>query len=263
MSLFDGMAPPVLRKDGGLVSSPRRAGISIFGTIQPEVLKGFWSEVTDPDGYWSRFLYCYLPKSLKSLPKTRTGKVNKLPVLLSSLYKTIHDLPAATYKLDDDAYQTYAVFYDFIARKAYSEVHPAKAKSYSKALGMTGRLILNLHILNEVMTNKSHTPSEVIKTEGVIKGIDLMQFYLQQRELLMNKYCPSDTISPELLAIFEASKRAGSVTAREIKQYVWHLKSADSNTIRSWFQELESLGYGVTEGKGSRLKFKAHNLKSS
>lgn len=255
MSMFDGTAPPVMRNDRGLVASPVKVGLSIFGTIQPEILEDFWSDVVDPDGYWSRFLYCYQAKSLKSLSRKRSGEQNNLPDLLEKVFKLVSALPPVVYNLCDEGYETYAVFYDFLGRQGHAEVHPALSKAYSKALGLTGRLILNLHILEQVCTNNSVLPVQTVPLRTVVKGINLMEYYLEQRMLLMKKLCNQDSISPQLKTVIDTSKRLGWVTARMMKRHVWHLKDTDTNTIRSWFQELVYLGYGKTEGKGNRLKY--------
>ena len=244
-----------MRNDRGLIASPVKVGLSIFGTIQPEILEDFWSDVVDPDGYWSRFLYCYQAKSLKSLPRERNGEQNSLPDLLEKVFKLVSALPPVVYNLCDEGYETYAVFYDFLGRQGHTEVHPALSKAYSKALGLTGRLILNLHILEQVCANNSILPVQTVPLRTVVKGINLMEYYLEQRLLLMKKLCNHDSISPELKAIIDASKKLGWITARTVKQNIWHLKNTDPNTIRSWFQELISLGYGKTEGKGNRLKY--------
>lgn len=255
MSMFDGVAPPVMRNDRGLVASPQKVGLSIFGTIQPEILEHFWSDVVDPDGYWSRFLYCFQPKTLKTLPEERGGEQSNLPDLLGSVFKLVSALPAVNYKLCDEGYKSYVVFYDFLARKGHSEVHPAISKAYSKALGLTGRLILNLHILEQVCTNKGVLPVQTVPLRTVMKGINLMEFYLEQRLLLMKKLCNQDSISPQLKAIIDASQKLGWVTAKDVKRNIWHLRDVEPNKIRSWFQELSELGYGKVEGKGNRLKY--------
>ena len=261
MGMFDGMSPPVIRADRGLVASSTNVGLSIFGTIQPEVLEDFWSSVIDPDGYWSRFLYCYQPKTLKKLPAERSEERSALPGLLNYLYRAVHDLPAISYQLSDEGYDTYRVWFDFIARKAYEEVHPALAKAYSKALGMTGRLILNLHIINEVITGDKIEPRRIVPLDTVMRGINLMEYFLDQRVLLMSKLCNYDSISPQLKQIIELSNRVGWITAREVKQSIWKLKNNDSDEIRNWFKELETLNIGVTQGRGNRLKFQTSTVK--
>lgn len=255
MSMYDGNSSPVIRADRGLVADPGTVGLSIFGTIQPEVLEKFWGDVIDPDGYWSRFLYCYQAKSLKTLSAERGGESSQLPGLLAELFKRVQCYPPVAYKLDDSGYESYRVFYDFIARKSHGEVHPAIAKAYSKALGVTGRLVLNLHILNHAASSNTGIPSNVIPPMTVVKGINLMEFYISQRLLLMKKLCNQDSVSPHLKAIIEASKRLGWVTARQVKQNIWHLKDVEGTKIRLWFQELANLGYGRVEGKGNRLKY--------
>ena len=263
MSMFDGTSPPVIRAEKGLVANSTTVGLSIFGTIQPEVLKTFWESVVDPDGYWSRFLYCYQPKSLKKLPESRGEDRSPLPLLLNHLFRAVHDLPAVSYQLDDKGYDTYRVWFDFIARKSHEEVHPAMAKAYSKALGLTGRLILNLHILNEVAEGQEMLPRQLVPLSTVMRGINLMEYFIDQRLLLMKKLCNHDSISPQLKLIIELSNRSGWVTSRDVKRSVWSLRDIDSNEVRNWFKELEILGKGVTKGRGNRLKFSTSTVKSS
>lgn len=260
MSMHGGNCPSVLTKSGGLESNSGKIGLNIFGTIQPEVLQEFWSEkVIDPDGYWSRFLYCYQPKTKKEIELERSGEPSPLPELLASLFRAVYALPAISYELCNEGYKTYAVFYNFLAATGHNEVHPAMSKAYSKALGLTGRLILILHIIDQVVRGKELTPTKVVPLDTVMKGINLMEFFIEQRILLHKKLCNEDSISPELKAILDASKRLGWVTARMIKRNIWQLRDTEPNKIRFWFQELADLGYGEIQGKGNRLKYSAQN----
>lgn len=255
MSAHGGILPPVIRKNGGLIANPRKVGINIFGTIQPEVLQEFWSSVTDPDGYWSRFLYCYQGKAQKSIPPKRTGKPFTLPGLIETLFRAVYTLQPINYKLCDRGYSIYANYYNHLGKSGYKEVHPALSKAYSKALGLTGRLILMLHIIKEVTAGEGYAPAETVDPDTVNKGIALMQFYLKQRILLNKKLCNQESISPQLKAVDDLSKRLGSIAAREVKQNIWYLRDSKPNEIRNWFLELVEAGYGHTEGKGSRLRY--------
>lgn len=255
MSMHGGSAPPRLLKNGGLVSNPGKVGLNIFGTIQPEVLQEFWSEVIDPDGYWSRFLYCYLPKTQKQIELKRTITDNPLPGILETLFRMVYALPAISYQLSDSGYEAFAVFYNFLGKTAHKEIHPALSKAYSKALGLTGRLILILHIIDEVYSGNNSTPAQTVPLKTVVKGIQLMEFYLDQRVLLNKKLGKDEGISPELRAVLDCSQRLGWITSRMVKRNSWQLREFDSNIIRNWFQELVELGYGTVEGKGNRLKF--------
>lgn len=257
MSMYDGVGQPTLRAKEGLISNPDRVGLSIFGTIQPEVLEQFWSDVVDPDGQWSRYLYCYQAKSLKYLPVEQGGEESRLDGMLESVFKSVYKLPAVAYKLDRDGYACYKAFYDYLGKKGYEEVHPALSKAYSKALGQAARLILNLHIINEMVDSNVDYPREIVPLSTIRKGINLMEFYLEQRQLLTKRLCNSDSISPELISVIKASKKIGWVSSREIKRNIWKLRDTDPAEIRKWFQELSELGYGDLNGKGNRLKFKS------
>jgi hypothetical protein len=54
LSYFDGLGPTVLRASGIKVDVDRLY-LSIFGTIQPSVLKKHLEDCTDPDGQWCTF----------------------------------------------------------------------------------------------------------------------------------------------------------------------------------------------------------------
>lgn len=255
MSMYNGIGSPTVRAKEGLISNPAKVGLSIFGTIQPDVLENFWGEVTDPDGQWSRFLYCYQPKSLKTLPIEQGGADSRLPDLLEIIFKAAYALPAVNYQLDAYGYSVYRAFYEHIAEKGYEEVHPALAKAYSKALGQAGRLILNLHVLNSVIDNPNSQPSQIIPVEIIRKGINLMDYYLEQRELLTKRFSSFETISPNWVSVLELSKKLGWISARDVKRNTWRLKDTDTTEIRKWFQDMASEGYGEIQGRGKHLKF--------
>ncbi len=176
--------------------------------------------------------------------------------MLAAIFQSVYKLPATAYQLDSQGYLVYKAFYDYIAKKGYNEVHPALAKAYSKALGQAARLIVNLHVLYSVIGKISDYPAQIIPIETIRKGINLMEYYLEQRELLTKKYSSFETISPNWISVLELSKKIDLVSAKDVKRNIWRLRNTEATEIRKWFQDMASEGYGELQGRGKHLKFR-------
>ena len=233
-----------------------RSGLSIFGTIQPSILKNLWGNGQDDDGMWSRFLYVIQPKNKPCLPYEDEIYECPLAQHLESLFYKLTYTEPQLYKLTKSAYQRYRSYYNFLSSLAYQTSNAFMEHIYSKAKGQCGRLAMNLHVIEQFWGNANGVFSTNISEETIEKAIKLTNFYLEQVELLYKTLCEEDTISPILQEILNLSKCLGWITARNVSRFRRQFRNAAPNQIRQWFLELSELGYGEIEGTGSRLKFR-------
>ncbi|MCA1992873.1 MAG: DUF3987 domain-containing protein, partial [Coleofasciculus sp. S288] len=259
LSAFDGTGATVLRASGTRADIDK-ISLSIFGTIQPEVLRRLMKDCSDPDGHWARFLFVNQPLSASTLPKA-DGKSIDLTKLLLKYYRTIDRLPVLEYRLSPEAFTRYQPVYNQLEQLRVSHPNPGMRAVYSKMEGYIGRLALNLHVLHELATGKT-VPAEEIPLAIMEKAIALAKFYIGQ-VMLVHANCATDLsdLAPHLAKIVALSKRMDSTTGNPwIKAKVVqsgydsrHRPRPDS--IRSWFRELEALGIGTTRGAGIRLEY--------
>ena len=256
LSLYDGDSISELRAEG-LVSNAQRTPLSILGTIQPEVLQEILGNGNDDDGLSARFLYCWQPLTASELP-INDGQVNcDLNDVLYGLYSSLNALPVREYQLSKNGYQIFRAYNNYLGQKMITTANPGLQKAFAKGAGICARLAINLHVIDEILDSDRDTPMIVLDDQTVKKAINLTEFYLSQVKFLNKVLCQDDNLAPHFLKIIELSKRIGFVTSRDVKMNIWALRSSEVNDIRTWFSELENLGYGHCEGRGTRLKFHA------
>lgn len=132
----------------------------------------------------------------------------------------------------------------------------------AKMKGVTGELALILHRLNAAIANQP--PSVEVNGLTMSQAIALAQYYLYQVKLI-HADAEGETVNGnptgKLKKILELSERVGVVSAREVKNGIWHYRKTTPEEIRSDFFKLEAMGYGQIEGTGNRLKFKTVDAK--
>lgn len=234
----------------------KKTCLSIYGATQPDKLQELWGDGRDSDGMHSRFLYVAQYGGCPEFGEE--DQEYDCPVVeeLNKLYYWAFLLKPETYVLSKAAYRRYIAFSNFLAKRSRQETTPFLQHTLSKARGHCGRLALNLHILSYFDGTLAPTPDLEV-TEGTMdKAIKLTNYFLGQSEYLYKELCEQDTISHDLRAILQLSKRVGWVTAKDIKRNRRSLRDSDPNVIRECFQELFDMGKGELDGRGQKLRFK-------
>jgi hypothetical protein len=259
LSAFDGTGATVLRA-GGTRADLDGLLLSIFGTIQPEVLKGLMRDCTDPDGQWARFLFVNQPLAAATLSDD-DGSGLDLTERLLDYYRALDRLPAREYRLSRAAFKRYQPLYNQLERLRVSHPSPGMRAVYSKMEGYVGRLALNLHVLHELAAGKTQ-PDLEIPLPILENAIALAKFYIGQVKLI-HANCTADLgeMAPHLVKIVELSKRLDTTTgeawikAKTVQNGYDSRHRPRPNEIRSWFRELEALGIGTTRGTGIHLEY--------
>ncbi len=259
LEMYDGSSIVIarVRSEGNL--DVDKTGLSIFGNSQFSKLKELWGDGMDSDGMFSRFLYVAQRKSTPELPIEDSEFDCPIIPELEALYWYAYHLPAHTYTLSKSAYQRYQAYYSFLGKLSDKTSIPFLQHAYSKAKGHCGRLAMNLHVLEQYVNSTTREFATEVSEETIAKAIKLTKYFLGQAEYLYKTLCEEESLSPTLRDILSLSKRMGWVTAREVKSNRRQLRKTNSETIREWFLELETLGYGQVDGNGSRLKFSVDN----
>lgn len=118
----------------------------------------------------------------------------------------------------------------------------------------TGVLALLLHALNAAI--RGEQPDAEIPLETIKSAIALAKYYIGQVKLLHAEGDAEEgELSPQLLKILNLSERKGWIKAKDVQASDRSFRKKNASEIRSLFTELEAMGLGVTDGKGSRLIF--------
>ena len=259
LSAFDGTGATVLRAAGTKADLDGLL-LSIYGTIQPDVLKQLMRDCSDPDGQWARFLFVNQPLAAAKLADEDSDSFDLTEHLLN-YYRAIDQLPKTEYRLSREAFKRYQPIYNQLEQLRISHPSPGMRAVYSKMEGYIGRLALNLHILYELAVGKT-LPDQEIPLSIIERAIALAKFYIGQVKLI-HANCTTDLgeMAPHLAKVVELSKRMDKATGNSWIKAKTVQTGYDSrhrprpDVIRSWFRELEALGIGSTRGSGIHLEY--------
>lgn len=259
LSAFDGTGATVLRAAGTKADLDGLL-LSIYGTIQPDVLKQLMKDCSDPDGQWARFLFVNQPLAAAKLADEDSDSFDLTEHLLN-YYRAIDQLPKTEYRLSREAFKRYQPIYNQLEQLRISHPSPGMRAVYSKMEGYIGRLALNLHILYEIAVGKT-IPEQEIPLSIIERAIALAKFYIGQVKLIhANSTTDLGEMAPHLAKVVELSKRMDKATGNSWIKAKTVQSGYDSrhrprpDVIRSWFRELEALGIGSTRGSGIHLEY--------
>lgn len=256
LQAFNGDAIQTLRAEGVTINIDK-SSLSIFGSIQPAVLKQVFSDTNDSDGFWARFLFVNQPRRVATLPDDDESGID-ITEAIAWYYNKIAKLPAATYTLSKAAFKQFQSYYNWL-EQAKANSCPALANVYAKHEGLTGRLALNLHVLHQValmprqeIYNVTNIDTE-ISEEVMLKAIQLSQFYINEFKLVLADI--TSNLDPLLVKVLKCAEKNKVVAARDIILSSGKTNRPKTEDVRNAFKKLATLGYGSITGEGSTLKF--------
>lgn len=137
-----------------------RAQLSIFGGIQPAVLRGLVSNGEDASGLWARFAFAPVPDRVVPLPvddsEEEAAASEQAAQHLAEVAHDLFRLPRVTLTLADDAR---AMLFEYEARcqgDAQRSTLDAMRAAWSKAPGKVLRLAGLLHLIHRVCDDGEH-----------------------------------------------------------------------------------------------------------
>jgi hypothetical protein len=257
LSYFDGSGQTILRASGVKVDV-RNIYLSVFGTIQPEVLKNHMADCSDPDGQWARFLFVNQPLAAATLSDD-DGCFVQIRDRIAGFYRQIDQLPEMEYRLSRPAFKRYQRIYHQLEKLRVTHPRPGMRAVYSKMEGYIGRLALNLHVLWEIASGKA-CPDEEIQLFIMEMAIALAKFYIGQIKLT-HSFSDEEGVAPHIVKLIELSKRLdtnskdGWVRAQQYRDQFAIKKRPSAQQARDWMSEAVLMGYGRTRGTGNRLEY--------
>jgi hypothetical protein len=242
LSYFDGLGQTVLRANGIKVDVDK-IYLSIFGTIQPDVLKKFTGDLTDADGHWARFL-CVTQPLVAATLSDDTSNID-ITEMLAGYYRRIAMLPQLEYRLSPAAFKKYQQVYNQFEQMRVNHPKPGMRAIYSKMEGYIGRLALNLHVLHAAVSGV--IPSVEISAQIIELAIALANFYIDQIKLIHADSAADTGELPALLAkvLKFAQSKGNKLSARDAARGIHAIKN--NTQAINCFRELEAMGYGFVE----------------
>ena len=242
-----------VNRAGGTRISCIRSGYSILGGIQPDILKKHMGDFSDPSGFWARFIWVNLPIKKKIFPDTLTNL--EIDELLYTLYQQLGTI-INSFELSPKAQVIFKQWYERSEELKLAEPKQALRAVYSKSQRLTGELALLLHCITHSLNNNK--PPHEIELETMRTAVQLTKFYINQVRLIhANSTISEDNSSSLHFKIIDLSKRKGWIKARDVQNSIRSFKKTSPSRIRSLFRELEANGFGITEGDGKKLIWKA------
>jgi hypothetical protein len=254
LEFWNGTGSTVLRAKGVAVDLDGLL-LSVFGTIQPEVLAGFLKDCSDSNGKFARFDFVVQPLAASEMPDEDTELPDTTTHILSSLYKKVDALPKLEMELDRDAKKLFATFCRAIEKERVDE---RKHKQGTRAMlgkmpEKVGKMAAIIHTINCVVSGVQ--VDLLIPRSAVEAAIKFVKFTSDQVLSLYTEFSDRSALAPNLMKIIQAAERqGGKITAREAQHVFQKKDRPTAQTMREWFSELQEMKYGeVTTVKKSVL----------
>ena len=252
LSFWNGTGTTVLRAPG-VRASVEAVGLSIFGTIQPDVLASLLKDCSDSNGKFARFDFVHQPLAVPNLPEDDSGRFDLTP-MLTDLYQKIDALPAICFEFDREAKTYHRTFtLKCHERRVYQESKQGLRGALGKMPEKVGKLATIIHTLTCVFNGQQVTNH--IPRSAVEAAVKFVKFAADQVASLYTEFSDRSALAPNLTKILLAAERkGGTITARDA-QNIFPLKGRpNAQQVKEWFADLQAMKYGkVSKVKKSVL----------
>jgi len=253
LSFWNGTGTTVLRA-AGVRASVEAVGLSIFGTIQPDVLAGLLKDCSDSNGKFARFDFVLQPLAVPNLPEDDSGRFDLTP-MLADLYQKIDALPAICFEFDQEAKTYHRTFtLKCHERRVYQEFKQGLRGALGKMPEKVGKLATIIHALTCIFNNQQVTNH--IPRSAVEAAAKFVKFTADQVASLYTEFSDRSALAPNLAKILLAAERqGGEISVREVRAPFNEKQRPEVQRVREWFTELEVLNYGKVTTKGRKVTF--------
>ena len=252
LSFWSGTGTTVLRASG-VRASVEAVGLSIFGTIQPDVLASLLKDCSDSNGKFARFDLVSQPLAVPNLPEDDSGRFDLTP-MLADLYQKIDSLPAIAFEFDREAKEYHRTFTLACHRRRVVEPKQGLRAALGKMPEKVGKLATTIHTLNCVFKGKKVTNH--IPRSAVEAAVKFVKFAADQVASLYTEFSDRSALAPNLTKILLVAERQGGVISiREVRGMFNEKQRPEVQRVREWFAELEVLNYGEVTTKGQKVTF--------
>jgi len=251
LEYWSGGGAAVLRADGLAVDAPN-VGLSIFGNIQPKVLAQFLGDGSDDNGKFARFELIQQPLAATEL--FEDAPTVDLTPMLAALYGHLDTLPPQNFKLDTAARKLFIAYYNQCERERVKNLKQGMRAMLGKAPEKVGKVATILHAIHGAF--KGGKISENIPAEIVRGAIQFVKYTTDQALSVNLDICESSAIAPNLARILDRARiNGGTVCVREYRDTFNKKTRPESQLVKEWFKELETLKHGYVTQKGLNFSF--------
>ena len=247
LSYYDGQPIDRHRMGTGSQLSVHDFHPSVFGGIQPEVLKKLAVAIgMDDAGTLCRFLYASISRTYKNWDEEPDRELIDVEVFDRLICK-INQLPPMVCSLDRAGQQTWAKIANRHNKACLNNPNISQwlKHSYSKAIGQLGKIALTLHLIECVTADKV---SGVISAATIERAGIALDYFISQAISLIA--ATEESLEAHLVRILDKSKKLGSIKPRDVQLLFSGKKRINSTTARNYLQQLVQSGYGVVNDAG-------------
>ncbi|MEG5176119.1 DUF3987 domain-containing protein [Microcoleus sp. B3-D7] len=243
LEFWNGTGSTVLRASGTKADLDGLL-LSVFGTIQPDVLAALLKDCSDSNGKFARFDFVFQPLAASKLSEDDSGGFDITP-MLSVLYTKIDSLPALKMELSPDAKRLFTAFYNAMEDRRIAEPKQGIRAMVGKMPEKVGKMATIIYVLtcafNGVELNS------LIPKFAVEAAIKFVKFSSDQIASLYAEFSDRQALAPSLVKIvLLAERKGGTVSTREVQRtFSSNHKTISVQQVRDWFAELESMNYGT------------------
>lgn len=227
--------------------------LSIFGTIQPDVLAYLLKDCSDSNGKFARFDFVFQPLAASKLPKEDSGKFDLTP-MLADLYQKIDALPAIFFELDREAKYYFLEFSAACDRRRVEHPQQGMRAALGKMPTKAGKLATVIHTLTCTFNGEPVSPR--IPRAAVEAAVKFVKFAADQVASLYTEFTDRAALAPNLAKIVLLAERKGGIVSVRDAQHGFYSKSRPTaKLVREYFKELVTLGYGSIKSIGKSFQF--------
>jgi len=250
LEFWNGTGSTVLRAKG-VTADLDGLLLSVFGTIQPDVLATLLKDCSDSNGKFARFDFVIQPLAASILPEEDTELPDTTTPLLTSLYKKVDALPKLEMELDRDAKKLFTAFYNATEQRRVAELRQGTRAMLGKMPEKVGKMAAIIHTINSVVNGVE--VDLMIPRSAVEAAIKFVKFSSDQIINLYTEFSDRTALAPNLAKILLAAERQGGKISTREAQHLFHIKQRPTaQTVREWFSELQEMRHGeVTTVKKS------------
>jgi CRISPR-associated protein Cmr3 len=217
--------------------------LSVFGTIQPDVLATLLKDCSDSNGKFARFDFVFQPLAASKLPEEDSGSFDLTP-MLSSLYAKIDALPALKLELSPEAKRLFNAFYEATDKRRVEEPKQGIRAMVGKMQEKVGKMAAIIHTLTCAFNDVE--VSSLIPKTAVEAAIKFVKFSSDQIASLYAEFSDRQALAPSLAKIvLLAERKGGVVSSRDVQRtFTSGHKAVSAQQVREWFAELELMNFG-------------------
>jgi hypothetical protein len=227
--------------------------LSVFGTIQPDVLAALLKDCSDANGKFARFDFVFQPLVASKLSEDDSGSFDITP-MLAALYTKIDTLPALKMELSPDAKRLFTAFYNAMEDRRVAEPKQGIRAMVGKMPEKVGKMAAIIHTLTCTFNGIEVSP--LIPKAAVEAAIKFVKFSSDQIASLYAEFSDRQALAPSLAKIISLTERkGGTISLYEIRQSFNGKERPEVQRVREWLTELSNLKYGEVTSEGRKITF--------